>query len=126
MQGYPGYSPRSAEASERKRNSLGAYGEMELRPTDAALVAAALRLEHYSDAGASLTSKASGRLELGASTALRSTVSTGFRAPRLAQRGFNTVGFVGGSDGLVSAGFLPEGDPIACTVFDACSLGHET
>ena len=99
---------------------------MELRPTDAAMVGAALRFEHYSDAGASLTGKASGRLELGAGTALRGTVSTGFRAPRLAQRGFNTLGFVGGSDGLVSAGFLPEGDPIACTVFDACSLGHET
>ena len=43
-----------------------------------------------------------------------------------AQRGFNTIGFVGGSEGLASAGFLPEGDPIACEDFGACSLGHET
>ena len=43
-----------------------------------------------------------------------------------AQRGFNTIGFVGGSEGLVSAGFLPEGDPIACEDFGAGSLGHET
>ena len=126
MQGYPGYSPSSAEASEQQRNSFGTYGDLELRPTDAAMVSGALRFEHYSDAGASLTGKVAGRLEFGAGTALRAAVSTGFRAPRLAQRGFNTLGFVGGSEGLVTAGFLPEGDPIACDDFDACSLGHET
>ena len=126
MQGYPGYSPTSAAGSERQRNSFGAYGDMELRPSEAAMVNGAVRFEHYSDAGAALTGKLAARLEMGASTAFRAAVSTGFRAPRLAQRGFNTIGFVGGSDGLVSAGFLPEGDPIACEDFDACSLGHET
>ncbi len=126
MQGYPGYSPRSAEASERQRNSFGGYGDMEVRPTEATMMSGALRFEHYSDAGASLTGKVAGRLELGTGTALRLAISTGFRAPRLAQRGFNTLGFVGGSEGLVTAGFLPEGDPIACEDFEACSLGHET
>ena len=88
---------------------------------------AKLRFEQYSDAGASLTGKVAGRVELGETgAALRGAVSTGFRAPRLPQRGFNTIGFVGGSDGLVSAGFLPEGDPVACQDFGACSLGHET
>ena len=127
VQGYPGYSPLSAKGSKRERNSFGAYADMELRPTEAALVGAALRFEQYSDAGASITGKLAGRLELGQSgAALRGALSTGFRAPRLAQRGFNTLGFVGGSDGLVSAGFLPEGDPVACADFDACSLSHET
>ena len=127
VQGYPGYSSSSAEASNRDRNSFGTYADMELRPSDRVLFGGALRFEHYSDAGASLTGKLAGRYELEETgAALRGAVSTGFRAPRLAQRGFNTVGFVGGSDGLVSAGFLPEGDPIACGDFDACSLGHET
>ena len=127
VQGYPGYSPLSANGSERDRNSFGAYADMELRPTDAALLGAALRFEQYSDAGASITGKVAGRFEMGESgAALRGAVSTGFRAPRLAQRGFNTIGFVGGADGLVSAGFLPEGDAVACGDFDACSLGHET
>ena len=127
VQGYPGYSPSSAAASNRDRNSFGAYADMELRPSGRTLVSGALRFEQYSDAGASLTGKLAGRLEVGVpGAALRGAVSTGFRAPRLAQRGFNTVGFVGGGDGLVSAGFLPEGDPIACGDFDACSLGHET
>ena len=126
MQGYPGYSTTSAAGSERQRNSFGGYGDMELRPSESAMVSGALRLEHYSDAGASLTGKVAARFEMGANAALRAAVSTGFRAPRLAQRGFNTIGFVGGSEGLVSAGFLPEGDPIACEDFSACSLGHET
>ena len=127
IQGYPGYSPASASLSERDRNSFGAYGDMELRPSDAATLGAALRFEHYTDAGSSLTGKVAGRVQLGESgAALRAAVSTGFRAPRLPQRGFNTIGFVGGSEGLVSAGFLPEGDQIACADFRACSLTHET
>ena len=127
IQGYPGYSPRSAAASERDRNSFGAYADMELHPSEAASLSGALRFEQYSDAGASLTGKVAGRFELGESgAALRGAVSTGFRAPRLPQRGFNTIGFVGGSDGLVSAGFLPDEDPVACADFGACSLSHET
>lgn len=127
IQGYPGYSPASASLSEQGRNSVGAYADIELRAPGGRTLSGALRFERYSDAGSSLTGKLAGRIELGASgAALRAAVSTGFRAPRLPQRGFNTLGFVGGSEGLVSAGFLPEGDGIACADFGACSLNHET
>ena len=127
IQGYPGYSPASASLSEQDRNSLGAYADMEFRTSGGRTVSGALRFERYSDAGSSLTGKLAGRAELGTSgAALRAAVSTGFRAPRLPQRGFNTIGFVGGNEGLVSTGFLPEGDELACTDFGACSLGHET
>ncbi|WP_420633492.1 TonB-dependent receptor plug domain-containing protein [Candidatus Palauibacter sp.] len=127
IQGYPGYSPTSASLSEQDRNSFGAYADMELRSPSGRTLGGALRFENYTDAGSSLTGKLAGRVELGESgAALRAAVSTGFRAPRLPQRGFNTIGFVGGSEGLVSAGFLPEGDPIACSDFGACSLSHET
>lgn len=127
IQGYPGYSPASASLSEQNRNSLGAYADMELHASGGRTVSGALRFERYTDAGSSLTGKVAGRVELGESgAALRAAVSTGFRAPRLPQRGFNTIGFVGGADGLVSTGFLPEGDELACTDFGACSLGHET
>ena len=127
VQGYPGYSLRTAADSKRDRNSFGAYADMEARPSEATSLGGALRFEHYSDAGASLTGKVAGRVELGASgAAVRGAVSTGFRAPRLPQRGFNTVGFVGSSSGLQTTGFLPEGDPIACQDFGACSLDHET
>lgn len=127
IQGYPGYSPASASLSNQDRSSFGAYTDMELRLADGHTVGGALRAEHYTDAGNSLTGKLAGRVELGESgAALRAAVSTGFRAPRLPQRGFNTIGFVGDSGGLRSTGFLPEGDPVACADFAACSLGHET
>ena len=128
MQGYPGYSPQSAVESERDRLSVGVYADSEIRPRDEALtLGGALRFEDYSDAGSSLTARLATRLELGESgAALRAAVSTGFRAPGLPQRGFNTLGFVGSSAGLRTNGFLPEGDPIACVDFEACSLGHET
>ena len=117
-----------AWASERDRLSFGAYVDTELQPMNEALtLGGALRFENYSDAGSSLTAKLAARLELGESgAALRAAVSTGFRAPGLPQRGFNTLGFVGSSGGLQSNGFLPEGDPIACADFGACSLSHET
>lgn len=128
MQGYPGYSPQSALESERDRLSVGIYADSEIKPMNEKLtLGGALRFENYSDAGSSLTARLATRVELGESgTALRAAVSTGFRAPGLPQRGFNTLGFVGSSGGLRTNGFLPEGDPIACADFGACSLSHET
>ena len=127
VQGYPGYSPGSARASERSRTSVGTYADFEFNPGDNLFLSSALRLEHYTDAGSSLTGKVTGRLALGESgAALRGALSTGFRAPRLPQRGFNTIIFQGSSEGLQTTGFLPEGHAIACEDFAACSLSHET
>ena len=127
VQGYPGYSPQSAAASERSRTSAGGYADFEFNPGDNLFLSGAMRFEHYSDAGSSLTGKVTTRLELGESgAALRAALSTGFRAPRLPQRGFNTIIFQGSSEGLQTTGFLPEGHEIACEDFSACSLSHET
>ncbi len=128
VQGYPGYSPQSAAASEQSRTSTGFYADLtDVNPSDALSLSSAVRFEHYSDAGNSLTFKVAGRLALGESgAAFRAALSTGFRAPRLPQRGFNTIIFQGSSEGLQTTGFLPEGHAIACEDFDSCSLGHET
>ena len=127
VQGYPGYSPESASASEKSRTSAGAYVDLELNRSERFSATWALRFERYSDAGNSLTGKVASRLNLGESgAALRAALSTGFRAPRLPQRGFNTIIFQGGGDGLTTSGFLPEGDPIACQDFGSCSISHET
>lgn len=128
IQGYPGYSPGSAEVGERDKTSVGAYADVEFRSPESPLsFGAALRVENHSGAGAVATGKAAGRLALGESgAALRASASTGFRAPGLPQRGFNTIVFQGGADGLVNTGFLPEGDALACQNFGACSLKHET
>ena len=127
VQGYPGYSAESAAASERSRTSTGAYADLEVTPSETVFLSGALRFERYSDAGTSLTGKLSGRVDLGRSgAALRAALSTGFRAPRLPQRGFNTIIFQGSASGLQTTGFLPEGHEVACADFDSCGLGHET
>ena len=125
FQGYPGYSPRNAELSEDDRQSRAAYVELESRPAGALSLGAALRAEDYSDAGAQTTGKISARLALSESVALRGAVSTGFRAPSLSQRRFNSIVFVGSDTGLTTTFSANEGHPIA-VAFGVGALRHET
>jgi iron complex outermembrane receptor protein len=55
------------------------------------LLGVAGRVEHYSDFGSTADGKFSGRLELAPGFALRGAVSTGFRAPSLAQEFFSAT-----------------------------------
>ena len=125
FQGYPGYSPRNARLSEDSRDSRAAYVEFESRLADAISLGAALRAEDYSDAGAQATGKLTARLELTGSVALRGAVSTGFRAPSLSQRRFNSILFVGSDTGLTTTFSANEGHPVA-RAFGVDALEHET
>ncbi|MDE0452059.1 MAG: TonB-dependent receptor [Gammaproteobacteria bacterium] len=125
FQGYPGYSPRNAELSEDDRESWAAYGELEVRPGDALSLGLALRSENYSDAGAKVTGKLAARLELTGTIALRGAISTGFRAPSLSQRRFNSILFVGSDEGLTTTFSANEGHAIA-RAFGVEALQHET
>ncbi len=125
FQGYPGYSPLNARASEGSRTSRAAYGEVESSPTDGLSLGAALRMEDYSDAGAQTTGKFTARLALTEGLALRGAVSTGFRAPSLSQRRFNSILFVGSETGLTTTYSAGEGDAVV-RAFGVDSLSHET
>ena len=125
FQGYPGYSPSNARLSEDDRQSWAAYVELESRPAATISVGAALRAEDYSDAGAQTTGKLAARLELSDGIALRGAVSTGFRAPSLSQRRFNSILFVGSDTGLTTTFSANEGHPIA-VAFGVEALEHET
>ena len=125
FQGYPGYSPSNAQLSEDDRGSWAAYGELEVRPGDAFSLGIALRLENYSDAGAKTTGKLAARLDLTDAIALRGAVSTGFRAPSLSQRRFNSILFVGSDEGLTTTFSANEGHAIA-RAFGVEALQHET
>jgi len=125
FQGYPGYSPQNARLSDDSRNNSGAYVELEFQPADSFTVAAALRAESYSDAGSQTTGKLAGRLGIGGGFALRGAVSTGFRAPSLSQRRFNSILFVGSETGLTTVFAVNEGHEVA-RAFGVDSLAHET
>ena len=74
-----------------QRDNIGVYADAELDVTKAFLLAGAARYEHYSDFGNTVTGKLATRLKLSEDFSLRGTLSTGFRAPSLAQINFNTV-----------------------------------
>ena len=125
FQGYPGYSPQNARLSDDSRNNSGAYVELEFQPADSFSVAGALRAESYSDAGSQTTGKLAARLGFGGGFALRGAVSTGFRAPSLSQRRFNSILFVGSEAGLTTVLAVNEGHEVA-RAFGVDSLAHET
>jgi iron complex outermembrane receptor protein len=89
-QGFPGFQPRN-EVKAATRDNVGVYADAELNITQAWLFEGAARYEHYTDFGSSLTGKVATRYKLGENFSLRGTLSTGFRAPSLAQINFNTV-----------------------------------
>jgi len=89
-QGFPGFQPRN-EVKAATRDNVGVYADAELNITKAWLLEGAARYEHYTDFGKNLTGKVATRLKLGENFSLRGTLSTGFRAPSLAQINFNTV-----------------------------------
>ncbi len=88
-QGFPGYQP-SDEADEN-RSTVGAYADVELDVTDRWLVAAAVRLENYSDFGFTSNFKLASRFKAADNFNLRGSVSTGFRAPSLQQVNFSST-----------------------------------
>lgn len=88
-QGFPGYSP--GNVVDRGRTNIGAYVDGELDITSAFLVGAALRYERYSDFGKTFDFKVTSRYKFSDNFSLRGSVSTGFRAPSLAQIHYNLI-----------------------------------
>lgn len=81
----PSVGDTPADASNNQRHSTALYGELERDITKQWMLSGAARYEHFSDFGGSSTFKLATRYELTPQLALRGSVSTGFRAPNLAQ-----------------------------------------
>lgn len=88
-QGFPGFQPSNVR--NESRYNVGAYMDAELDMTENLLVAAALRLEEYSDFGTTLNSKFAARYKISNYISVRGAYSTGFRAPSLPQMHYNTT-----------------------------------
>ncbi|MDP2068851.1 MAG: TonB-dependent receptor [Lutibacter sp.] len=96
-QGFPGYSPDNEV--NRSRSNLGLYVDSEFNLSDSFLVAVALRYENYSDFGNTFNYKLASRFKVNENLSLRGSLSTGFRAPSLAQLYYNLIftNIVGGA-----------------------------
>lgn len=86
-QGFPGYSP--ANEVDRSRSNVSLYADGELDVNDSFMVSSALRFENYSDFGSTLNGKLAARLKASKNFNLRGSISSGFRAPSLAQIYYN-------------------------------------
>lgn len=93
---FPGFKP--SDAGTHSRNSKAVYVDFEQDVNERWLISAAGRFEDYSDFGSNTTVKFATRLKLSEGFALRGSVSTGFRAPHLAQEWFSSTAtnFIGG------------------------------
>jgi len=83
IQSFFGYAPTNA--SSNKRTNFSQYLDASIKPTDNWLVDAAMRHEKYSDFGDTTVFKLTSRYDFSPAVAIRGTVSTGFRAPTLAE-----------------------------------------
>ena len=86
-QGFPGYSP--ANAVDRSRSNVSLYADSELDVTKSFMVSTAVRFENYSDFGSTLNWKIASRVKVTDNINVRGSLSTGFRAPSLAQIYYN-------------------------------------
>ena len=111
-QGGPGLQP--GQTHDEDRNSYAAFVDAEFDLTDEFLLSAALRFEDYDDFGTTTNGKLAARWQIVDNFALRGAVSSGFRAPSLAQSffaGSSTSFGPGGS--LIETRNLPTSDPLA-------------
>lgn len=88
-QSFPGFS--LTDAGSTRRTVKAAYADLAFAPLAALQLDIAARYEDYSDFGDALVGKASGRLEISPALAVRSTYSTGFRAPTLAEQRYSAT-----------------------------------
>lgn len=89
IQSFFGYSP--LDAGKNHRRNVSAYIDVNLRPTDAFVIDAAVRHEDYSDFGDTTVFKLTSRYDFSPAFAIRGTASTGFRAPTLAEASYSGI-----------------------------------
>ena len=85
---FGGFLPSTA--TDRSRGNGAGYLDLETNLSKRLLVTAAARFENYSDFGSKVSGKAALRYQPSSQVVLRAALSTGFRAPSLAQNYFGS------------------------------------
>jgi iron complex outermembrane receptor protein len=106
-QSFPGFALTDAGAHSRSNNA--GYVDFALSPLEALQLDIAGRYEDFSDFGNTTVGKLTARYDFTAQFALRGTVSTGFRAPTLAEEYYSATN-VGPTSAFVQ---LPPNAPAA-------------
>ena len=111
-QGFAGFQPRNA--TDTSRDSYALYLDGVWNFTSQLSTELAGRYERYSDFGTTTNVKLAGHYKLSNPFSLRASVSTGFRAPSLAQSNYSLTSSYINSDGVLSTqGTFKTSDPEA-------------
>jgi len=112
--GFPGFS--DIAAGKWGRSNYAAYGDVEIDGPDGRwAMGAAVRFEDFEDFGTTMNSKIAGRYQVTERLALRSSLSSGFRAPTPGQQNaFNVqTQFDTNIQDLVNNGTIPSTSAVA-------------
>ena len=88
-QSFPGFTP-SAAGNHSRKNYAG-YIDFAIAPIEELQIDIAGRAEHYTDFGDAQIGKITARYDFNPQIAVRGTLSTGFRAPTLAEEFYTAV-----------------------------------
>ncbi|MGY4396844.1 iron complex outermembrane receptor protein [Sphingomonas sp. UYAg733] len=111
FQGFPGFKP--SNEVDTSRDSVAGYLELDADVSDAFSIQAAGRFEHFSDFGSTVNGKLAARFAPVSWGAIRGSISTGFRAPSLAQQFFSSFATNNVNGTLVEVGTFAVADPVA-------------
>jgi len=109
--GFPGFKPEAAGEYTRKYSAF--YVDSEAQVTDWFLIGAAIRFEDYATFGSDTNYKLTAQLNLTDDFSLRSSISTGFRAPTVGQANYSNVQTALEEGALVDSALLPASNPVA-------------
>ncbi len=110
-QGFGGFAPENATHVNRSSHAL--YGELAYALRPKLQLSTAVRAEHFSDFGATVNGKLALRFQPSTHWLLRSSVSTGFRAPSLAQSHFTSTSMVRDGGDILQYGNYGVDHPVA-------------
>ncbi|HEX3995912.1 MAG TPA: TonB-dependent receptor [Acetobacteraceae bacterium] len=88
-QSFPGFTPSAA--GDHSRKNYAGYIDLAVAPIEALQIDVAGRAEHYTDFGDTQIGKITARYDFNPQWAIRGTISTGFRAPTLAEEFYTAV-----------------------------------
>ena len=108
---FGGFKP--SDAGSHSRDAKSAYVDFEQNITEQWLISAAGRFEEYSDFGNNSTGKLASRFAVTKAFALRGSLSTGFRAPHLAQQWFSSTATNNIGGVLLEVSTFPVSQPLA-------------
>lgn len=109
--GFPGYQPKSA--GHWNRNNWALYTDLEFYLYEKWQFAVAVRVEHFTDFGATFDGKLSSRYKFNDVFSLRGSVNSGFKAPTVGQSNVINVTTAYAANGLEDQATLPPTDLIS-------------